>query len=91
MKRLKILIVFAICSLMAMAQTIGVDMGEESRILRSPNENVFLMFNIANGKPYYRVAYKHTRVIHDSFPLLAYLLFANSNPRKESCITRVCL
>ena len=66
MKRLKILIVFAVCSLVAMAQ-VGICLGEEDRMLYSPNENVFLMFNIKGGKPYYRVAYKHTRVIHDSF------------------------
>ena len=66
MKRLKVLIVFAVCSLVAMAQ-VGICLGEEDRMLYSPNKKVFLLFGIDDGKPNYFVSYRDQAVIYKSF------------------------
>ena len=49
-----------------MAQ-VGICLGEEDRMLYSPNKKVFLLFGIDDGKPNYFVSYRDQAVIYKSF------------------------
>ena len=49
-----------------MAQ-VGICLGEEDRMLYSPNKKVFLLIGIDDGKPNYFVSYRDQAVIYKSF------------------------
>ena len=64
MNRIKLLTITCLFSITSMAQ---VMVDENTKMLYSPDESVFLWFSIDGGRPYYSVSYKQQPVVKKSY------------------------
>ena len=64
MNRIKLLTITCLFSITSMAQ---VMVDENTKMLYSPDESVFLWFSIDGGRPYYSVSYKQQPVVRKSY------------------------